>query len=112
MAMFPYVDPHHHNTMWPSHYHGHRHHGGWLTPMLSTPEMTDPMLDRSMHTLAGLPRGLGEMNLTHEGDFEWKCSVAGFRYVTSLLNTVCINLIAYFAIENCINVVNISSVRA
>lgn len=78
MAMFPHMDPHHHNALWPSHYHGHRHHGGWMTPMFASPQMADPMLDRSLYTLAE-QRGMGEMNLMHDGDFSWKCSVAGFK---------------------------------
>ncbi|KAH7720998.1 small HSP21-like protein [Aphelenchoides avenae] len=59
------------STHWPF-----SHHHGWVSPF--EPSNLADFYSPHMRKHAHDERGLGQVNLTENGDFHWKCSIAGY----------------------------------
>ena len=78
MSLIPFLDTFYDRPSslhWPTSYYRR----SWLEPVEQTTRLLDTLVDDSIRSLANVQRGLGEINLTDDGNFSWKCNVAGYK---------------------------------
>ncbi|KAH7700353.1 small HSP21-like protein [Aphelenchoides avenae] len=78
MSLIPFLDSfydHPSSLLWPTSYYRR----SWLEPVAQTTRLLDTLVDDSIRTMANMQRGLGEINLTDDGNFSCICNVAGYK---------------------------------